>query len=55
MSKMHYFSHKFSKSAKRWGLYASKRPLTFGIGDQKLSDSGKLWLFIYTNYDEIKL
>jgi len=26
MSKMHYFSNKFSKIAKRWGFFASSAP-----------------------------
>jgi len=46
MSKMHYFSNKFSKIAKRWetekrwGLFP-QRPLTFNIGD----DLAKLEVF----------
>jgi len=44
MSKMHYFSNKFSKIAKRWGLSAPS-PLTFDVGDLKLRDLTKLWFF----------
>jgi len=42
MIKMHYFSYKFSKIAKRWGLTAIKRPLIFNISDLKLGDLIKL-------------
>jgi len=38
MFKMHYFSNKFSKIAKRWGG-------TFNIGDLKFRDLAKLWFF----------
>jgi len=41
---MHYFSNKFSKIAKRWGLSALN-PLTFDIGDLQLRDLAKLWIF----------
>jgi len=42
MSKMHYFSNKFSKIAKRWGLSAPKqRLLTFNIGNLKFRDMAK--------------
>jgi len=40
---MHYFSKKFPKIAKRWGL--SQRPLIFNFGELKLRNSAKLWLF----------
>jgi len=43
MSKMHYFSDKFSKIAKRWVLSAPQRPLIFDFGDLKLRDLVKLW------------
>jgi len=43
MSKMHYFSNKFSKIAKRWGLSAPQRLLTFNIGDLKFCDLAKWW------------
>jgi len=36
MSKMHYFSNKFSKIAKRWGR---------NIGDLKFRDLTKWWFF----------
>jgi len=42
MPKMHYFSNKFSKIAKRWGL---SLPVPFNISDLKLSDLAKLWFF----------
>jgi len=49
MSKMHYFSNKFSKIAKRWELSAPRRPSTFDFGDLKLCDMAKLcfsnWLW----------
>jgi len=35
MSKIHYFRNKFSKIAKRWGLFATQRSLTFDFGDLK--------------------
>jgi len=41
MSKMHYFSHKFSKIAKRCGLSAPQRSLTFNISDLKFRDFAK--------------
>jgi len=48
MYKMHYFSNKFSKIAKRRGLSAAS-PLTFFSGDLKLHDLVKLcfsnWLW----------
>jgi len=47
MPKMHYFSNKFSKIAKRWVLTAPQRPLIFNIGDLKLRDLTKLWFFIW--------
>jgi len=37
MSKMHYFSNKFSNIAKRWGF----RLLTFNIGNLKFRDLAK--------------
>jgi len=40
MSKMHYFSDKFSKIAKRWGLSAPSH-LTFSIDDPKLRNLAK--------------
>jgi len=43
MSKMHYFSNKFSKIAKRWGVFRPQRLLTFNIGDLKLRDLAKWW------------
>jgi len=46
MSKMHYFSNKFSNIVKRWGLSAPmQRPLTFNIDDFKLRDLATLWFF----------
>jgi len=45
MSKMHYFSNKFSKVAKRWGALRLQRPSTFNIGDLKFRDLAKLCFF----------
>jgi len=42
---MHCFSNKFSKIAKRWELSVSNAPFTFNIGDLKLRDLAKLWIF----------
>jgi len=46
---MHYFSNKFSKTAKRWGLSAPQRPLIFNFGELKLRNLAKLcfssWLW----------
>jgi len=43
MSKMHYFSNKFSKIARRWGLFA---PSTSEIiGNLRFCDLAKLWFF----------
>jgi len=36
MPKMHYFSNKFSKIAKRWGLSVPRALFIFNIGDLKL-------------------
>jgi len=44
MSKMHYFSNKISKIAKRWSS-PPQPPLTFDDGDLKLRDLAKLWFF----------
>jgi len=41
MSKMHYYSNKFSKVAQRWGAFRHQRPLTFNIGDLKFRDLAK--------------
>jgi len=41
MSKMHYFSNKFSIIAKRWWLFAPQRLLIFNIGDLKFRDLAK--------------
>jgi len=41
MSKMHYFSNKFSKIGKRWGLSAPSASLTFNLGDLKFRDLAK--------------
>jgi len=41
MSKMHYFSNKFSKIAKRWGLSAPPALLNLHIGDLKFRDLAK--------------
>jgi len=42
MSKMHYFSNKFSKIAKRWWLpLPPQRLLTFNVGDLKFRDLAK--------------
>jgi len=38
---MHYFSNKFSKIAKRWGLSAPSASLIFNIGDLKFCDLAK--------------
>jgi len=41
---MHYFSNKFSKIAKRWGLSTPQhRPLTFNISGLKFHDLAKKW------------
>jgi len=45
MSKMRYFSNKFSKIAKRWELSVPRASLPFDIGDLKLRDLAKLWCF----------
>jgi len=45
MSKMHYFSNKFSKIAKRWGLSVLSAPLSFDIGGLSLCDLAKLCFF----------
>jgi len=47
MSKIHYFSNKFSKIAKRWVLSvpSGQRPISFDVGDLKLRDLAKLWFF----------
>jgi len=43
MPKMHYFSNKFSKIAKRYiGAFRPQRPLTFNICDMKFRDLVKL-------------
>jgi len=41
MSEMHHFSNKFSKIAKRLGLFAPIAPLTFNIGNLKFRDLAK--------------
>jgi len=46
MSKIHYFSNKFSKIVKRWEL-------SFDFGDLNLRDLVKL--FFLTDYDKIEL
>jgi len=43
MSKMHYFSNKFSKSCKALG---AENPWIFDFDDLKLRDLAKLWVFI---------
>jgi len=43
MSKMHYFSNKFSKIAKHWELSAPQRHLIFNIGDLKFRGLAKWW------------
>jgi len=45
MSKMRYFNNAFSKIAKWWRLFALSSPLIFDLGDLKLRDLPKLWLF----------
>jgi len=42
---MHYFSNKFSKTAKRWGSPSQAPFLTFDFDDLKLRDLAKLWCF----------
>jgi len=42
---MHYFSHKFSKFAKRMEPLHPKRPFSFDFGDLKLRDLAKLRFF----------
>jgi len=49
MSKMHYFSNKFSKISKR----PPQRLLTFNISDLKFRDLAKL-RFIQADYDKIE-
>jgi len=44
MSKIRYFSSKFSKIAKRWRSLP-QRPFTFDFGGLKLRDLTKLWFF----------
>jgi len=44
MSEIQYFSNKFSKIAKRWGL-SDAAPLTFDVGDPKLHDLIKSCFF----------
>jgi len=44
MSKMHYFSHKFSKIAERWSFPPLQCRL-FNFGDLELRDLAKLWFF----------
>jgi len=44
MPKMHYFSNKFSKIAKRWG-FCTPRPLIFDFSDLKLRDVAKFCFF----------
>jgi len=39
MSKMHYFSNKFSKIAKHWELSVLSSPLTFNTGEL----SSEIW------------
>jgi len=41
MPKMHYFSNKFSKIAKRGGVLRPQCPLIFDFDDLKLSDVAK--------------
>jgi len=41
MSKMHYFSNKFSKITKALGAFRPRRPLTFNIGDLKFRNLAK--------------
>jgi len=43
---MHYFSNKFSTIAKRWGLSAPQRLLTFNIADLKFRD-GSFWSWLW--------
>jgi len=45
VTKMHCFSNKFKKSSSTVWALRSKRPLTFNIGDLKLRDVAKLWIF----------
>jgi len=45
MSKMRYFSNKFSKISKRWELSAPSASLPFDNSDLKLRDLAKLWCF----------
>jgi len=45
MSKSHYFSNKFSKIIKRWGLSAPQRLLSLDFGNLKLCNLAKLWFF----------
>jgi len=52
MPKMHYFSNKFSKIAKRWDS-PPPASLIFNIGDLKSRDLTKLWL--QADCDEIEL
>jgi len=51
MSQTDYFSDKFSKIAKRWGLSALQRRLTSNIDDLKFRDLTKEWFLklIMTN------
>jgi len=53
MSKMHYFSNKFSKIAKRWELSTPSASLLFDTVDLKLHDL-KIVVF-QTDYGEIEL
>jgi len=54
MSKMHYFSNKFSKIAKRWWPSAPHHPLKLRFCWYEIVWFGHVWYFI-TDYDEIKL
>jgi len=44
MSKIHCFSNNFSKIASAEGL-RPQRPLTFNIGELKLCNLAKLWIY----------
>jgi len=53
MPKMHYFSNKFSKIAKRWGLSAPA-PLSLRFWWPEVKWCGQI-LFFQADYDEMKL
>jgi len=54
MSKMRYFSNKFSKIAKRWELSASQRLTTFLYWWSEVAWFGQIVVF-QTDYGEIEL